>query len=356
MSDKNMVAKAPHNDKPISDPSEDRYGIDPFARALASSIQKMPSPEGTVVALNGPWGSGKSSAVNLVLHHLKDIDASGIVVVNFACWWFRGEEELALAFFRELYAGIGVPLGEQFKKLLPKIGARLLRAGSVVGAGIDLAGGGGAGAALADQQKRFLIVIDDIDRLAPDEALLVFRLVKSVGRLPNVIYLLVFDRQLADAVVTQKYPSEGPNYLEKIIQAAFDLPEPRHEDLRQELLALLGEICGTSHAADGIRFMNVFYDVVAPEIRTPRDLNRLANNLAVTWPAVGNNVDRADFIGLELLRLLRPGVYRAIRANRERVTATTDARSRWTDAQKEEFENSLLDTVDAGAAHEHHSF
>ena len=42
--------------------------------------------------------------------------------------------------------------------------------------------------ALADQNKRFLIVIDDIDRLAPDEALLIFRLVKSVGRLPNVLY------------------------------------------------------------------------------------------------------------------------------------------------------------------------
>ena len=46
--------------------------------------------------------------------------------------------------------------------------------------------------ALAVQKTRFLIVIDDIDRLPPDEALLIFRLVKSVGRLPNVVYLLVF--------------------------------------------------------------------------------------------------------------------------------------------------------------------
>jgi hypothetical protein len=63
-----------------------------------------------------------------------------LAVVNFACWWFRGEEGLALAFFRELYAGIGPTLGDKFKKALPKIGARLLKAGSVVGAGADLAG------------------------------------------------------------------------------------------------------------------------------------------------------------------------------------------------------------------------
>src|SRR3977135_4449558 len=43
-----------------------------FNILLASSIRKMTSPEGTVIALNGPWGSGKSSAVSLVLYHLRE--------------------------------------------------------------------------------------------------------------------------------------------------------------------------------------------------------------------------------------------------------------------------------------------
>jgi predicted KAP-like P-loop ATPase len=130
--------------------------------------------------------------------------------------------------------------------------------------------------------------------------------VKSIGRLPNVIYLLVFDRQLAELIVAEKYPSEGPHYLEKIIQASFDIPQPRHADLCQELLQQIDAICGSPEADDMVRFMNVFYDVIAPEIKTPRDLIRLTNTLSVTWPAVGGEVDRADFIGLETLRLLRP--------------------------------------------------
>ncbi len=371
-----MNDQQPHNDKPISEPAEDRFGIDPFARALASSIRKLASPEGTVVALNGPWGSGKSSAVNLILYHLKDsIDAQQLVAVNFACWWFRGEEKLALAFFLELYSGLGPTLGKRFKKALPKLGARLLKAGSVVGPGIDLAGGAGAGtvvsgamnwvaglvrpadsveklhaelaATLAEQKKRFLIVIDDIDRLAPDEALLIFRLVKSVGRLPNVVYLLVFDRKLAEAIVTERYPAEGPHYLEKIIQAGFDIPEPRRDDLRKQLLEQIGTICGSPSSDDMVRFMNVFYDVVAPEIRTPRDLIRLANGLAVTWPAVGAEVDRADFIGLEVLRLLRPNVYRAIRANKDRlIGASESAARRPQQEQRSEYDKLMLDTTD----------
>jgi predicted KAP-like P-loop ATPase len=371
-----MDDRQTHNDKPISEPSEDRFGINPFARALALSIRRLASPEGTVVALNGPWGSGKSSAVNLILHHLKDaIDAEEIVAINFACWWFRGEEKLALAFFRELYSGLGPKLGKRFKKVLPKLGARLLRAGSVVGPGIDLAGGAGAGTVaagamnwlsgfvqqndsveklhaelagtLAEQERRFLIVIDDIDRLAPDEALLMFRLVKSVGRLPNVVYLLVFDRQLAEAIVAERYPTEGPHYLEKIIQAGFDIPEPRRDDLRQQLLEQVGAICGSPGPDDVVRFMNVFYDVVAPEIRTPRDLIRLANGLAVTWPAVGAEVDRADFVGLEVLRLLRPSVYRALRANKDRLIGTTQSgMHRSQQEQRGEYDKILLDTID----------
>ncbi|AWM00047.1 KAP family P-loop NTPase fold protein [Bradyrhizobium amphicarpaeae] len=347
-----------HNDRPIAEPAQDRFGIDPFAQVLAKSICKINSPEGTVIALNGPWGSGKSSAVNLILHHLKDATEKGeLVVVNFACWWFRGEEALALAFFRELYAGIGPTLGDKFKKALPKIGARLLKAGSIVSAGSDLAGvTAGVGSlassamswvadfiktddtveklqgeltrALAEQDKRFLIVIDDIDRLAPDEALLIFRLVKSVGRLPNVVYLLVFDRELAEAIVSERYPSEGPHYLEKIIQAGFDVPRPRQVDLNNELLRQIGTICGSPPEDAMVRFMNVFYEVIAPEITTPRDLIRITNALAVTWPAVGSEVDRADFVGMEVIRLFRPSLYRNLRSNKDQLCGAGDTYDR----------------------------
>ncbi|PDT87498.1 NTPase [Bradyrhizobium sp. Y36] len=347
-----MEQSRTNNDTPITEPAEDRFGIDPFAQALAKSIRKISSPEGTVIALNGPWGSGKSSAVNLVLHHLADATEKGeLTVMNFACWWFRGEEALALAFFRELYAGIGPTLGDKFKKALPKVGARLLKAGSVVSAGADLAGAsagigtlasnamswaadfiktddtveklqGELNKALAEHDKRFLIVIDDIDRLSPDEALLIFRLVKSVGRLPNVVYLLVFDRELAEAIVSERYPSEGPHYLEKIIQAGFDVPQPRQVDLNSELLRQIEHICGSPREDALVRFMNVFYDVIAPEITTPRDLIRITNALSVTWPAVGGEVDRADFVGLEVIRLFRPSLYRSLRGSKSQLCGT----------------------------------
>ena len=72
-----MTDHLPHNDQPIETPAEDRFGVDPFAHALAASILKMQSPRGSVIGLNGPWGSGKSSAVNLCRHHLDRLMCCG---------------------------------------------------------------------------------------------------------------------------------------------------------------------------------------------------------------------------------------------------------------------------------------
>src|SRR5262249_91599 len=144
---------------------------------------------------------------------------------------------------------------------------------------------------LEKADRRFLVVVDDIDRLAPEEAVQVFKLVKSVGQLPNVLYILVFDRELAEKVITEKYPSEGPHYLEKIIQAAFEVPEVSAEDLREALLAEMNATCTTKDGEDPVRV-----GLVTPLLKSPRDLKRLIGMLQLTWPAVSEEVDRADFI------------------------------------------------------------
>lgn len=342
------------NDSPISVPEEDRFGIDPFARALAASITQIKSPVGATIALNGPWGSGKSSAVNLIRHHLNPGNSEDLVIVEFKCWWFRGEEALTLAFLQTLKGALDIGLDERAKELLGKIGKDLLQAGPVVGPALNLATGGVWGtlvslitgsmdftkryfsdsqsietafnklsALLAGQSKRFVVVIDDIDRLAPEEAVQVFRLIKSVGRLPNVIYLVVFDRELAEKAVAQRYPSEGPHFLEKIIQANFELPLPARDDINNAFLAEVETRCGSLSDSEALlHFMNLFYDVVAPCLSSPRDLTRLTNSIAVSWPPVSGEVNLGDFIALEAIRVFDGPLFSAIRNSKTRVCGT----------------------------------
>jgi predicted KAP-like P-loop ATPase len=342
------------NDSPIEASENDQYGVTPFAEALAKSILNIEKPIGTTIALNGPWGSGKSSAVNLIRWALKKANDPRLVVTEFKCWWYRGEEAMALAFLQNLNAVLGSTLKDKVKDLVPKLGRGVLQAGPIVGPAIALTPAGplagligGAfdfakrffpegdtleaifqklAEVLAEQDRRFLVVIDDLDRLSPDEALAIFRLIKSVGRLPNVMYLVVFDRQLAEKAVGERYPSEGPHFLEKIIQAGFELPPPLPTDLNNAVLASISEICGSPSEDQIVRFMNVFYDVVAPYITSPRHVSRFQNAISVTWPAIAGDVNSADFVALEILRLYEPSLFAAIKSNKHFLCGTRQER------------------------------
>ena len=336
------------DDRPIEDSKNDQYGVAPFSESIATSILNIKKPYGTTIALHGSWGSGKSSAVNLVRAALKASEDRKLVVSDFKCWWYRGEEALALAFLQNLHTTLRDSLGDKIRDMIPGLTQRMLQAGPTIGHAVSLASGAPlaglfSGAtkfaetffpkgdtvekifrklskALNEQDRRFLVIIDDIDRLTAEEAIGVFRLVKSVGQLPNLVYLLVFDRDLAEKAVANRYPSEGPHFLEKIIQTSFELPVPLQVDLNGALLMSVEQVCGTPSEDQVVRFMNLFYDAVVPYIKTPRHVVRFKNAISVTWPAIANEVNQADFVALETLRLYEPGLFKAIREGKTRVS------------------------------------
>src|SRR5882757_3921836 len=52
-------------DKPISSEKDDILGFAPFADALAVSLTEMAPEEGIVISIEGAWGTGKTSAIEL---------------------------------------------------------------------------------------------------------------------------------------------------------------------------------------------------------------------------------------------------------------------------------------------------
>ena len=51
---------------------------------------------------------------------------------------------------------------------------------------------------------RVLVVMDDLDRIQPNEMREMFRLVKGVADFPNTIYLLSFDREVVIDAIADK--------------------------------------------------------------------------------------------------------------------------------------------------------
>jgi predicted KAP-like P-loop ATPase len=89
----------------------------------------------------------------------------------------------------------------------------------------------------------------------------------------------------------------------------------------------------------------------APWLRTPRDAGRLLNSLVVTWPAVARDVDFADFVALETLRLFEPALHAFIRHNPHRLTGLAASGLAYDESSKTILGKEVLDTVEP-AGHE----
>ena len=326
------------------------YGVVPFAQSIAESIRSIQGAVGTAIALNGSWGSGKSSIVNLIRQELESTNDQKLVISDFKCWWYRGEEALALAFLQNIHTLLIKAFGDKVKDLIPSITHKLLQVTPAITSAMVATGDPSTATAIAaasapgilkgikniffndkdtveevfirltqtlnNEEHRLLIIIDDIDRLNAEEAVAIFRMIKSVGRLPNVLYLLVFDRILAEEMIEKFYPSEGPRFLEKIIQASFEIPYPLQIDINNATLSCIEKICESSNIRHDQRFMNMFYDSVVPYLTTPRDVVRLRNSITVTWSAIAKEINVIDFIVLEIVRLYEPKLFQNIRINK----------------------------------------
>lgn len=104
-------------DRPSSNPQDDLFGHAPFAESLTDSICRYPDNDGLVLALYGPWGSGKPTVLSYVRHFLElRPETEQPVIVTFNPWWFSGQENLARAFLGQLQAVLPAK-SEKFKKL-----------------------------------------------------------------------------------------------------------------------------------------------------------------------------------------------------------------------------------------------
>jgi predicted KAP-like P-loop ATPase len=325
-------------DQPLSDPAADALGYAPFAKMLAESALRGSPATGLVVGVYGEWGLGKTTLLNFVQHYAEaDTGDDAPVVIRFNPWWSSGREDLLERFFSEFEQAVLIKRGKRNKlrKAIGRLGEAATNAPSGWAAGIGktamfMAAQGQPAdlktlkddivRALNAQPLRVIVLVDDIDRLLPTEMVDIFRMVRSVGDLPNVHYVLAFDRGVVAKALGDATGASGERYLEKIVQAPFTLPRPTATVLHEVFQSRLQDVLGRTDDAlfDRHYWSEVMVYGVLPFLRTPRDIVRLINALAVIYPSVQNDVNPTDFVAIETLRVFAPEVHDLIRAHHTR--------------------------------------
>lgn len=368
-----------NSDRAIESVNDDKLGFGELANHLAIVINSQSVRDGFVIGVEGKWGSGKSSLINLTRNALIKKVETKPEIIFFSPWIIGNREELLAQLLGELArAADQIEIAEssesenihsdklsssdanthllgnkknkniqiehdkwakKFKKFADAVTPviRLTKPINPYAENISDAINVGANIAVSyfvprdlekqkkslidDLQKlskKIIIFIDDLDRLEPKDATEILRLIKAVADFPNVIYVLSYDRNvLAGSISKAGLADDGQSFLEKIVQVSFCVPQPEAFDLRQWFSKELeNELEDSWKSRFDTIFTNRLYEVIDTfgdkYLKSPRDVVRLLNALRLHALPVISNIDLADMIFLQLVRINHPRLFRWI--------------------------------------------
>lgn len=249
-------------DVPRRHDQEDLFGIKIYQDALIQYIKLTDTP--ITIALQGEWGSGKTSLMNLLRWNLCDIDNAQFFPIWINTWQFslmKTPAQAIISILEGIINQIGAlnpthkweeskrKIGGLFKKIA-SVGTKV--AASTVGvdgeALEDLFGSDNGQSdilqlkeeisKLVDESLKnnpnkagFTFFIDDLDRIDPPVAVEILELLKNIFDLEHCIFILAIDYDVVIkglkpkfGELTDKNEREFRSFFDKIIQLPFSMP------------------------------------------------------------------------------------------------------------------------------------
>lgn len=294
------------------------FGTERYVNGLIKFIEHSSAP--ITIALQGEWGSGKTSMMTRLERALCTGEKAPFIGVNINTWEYSMMSSPEITVYKILAKLVRELTGgdNDSKKKVSKILRGLYRGGREalkmipgINVAVEMANvptelpseendislselreelQTAVQMRIAEKGQRGVIVfVDDLDRLNPPVAVEILELLKNVFTLENCIFVLAIDY---DVVVkglepkfgklTDKNEREFRSFFDKIIQVPFSLPVSSYRPMDFVLNALVGigylKDIDTSDPNVRTRFSSVVESSVG---KNPRSIKRLINTLSL---------------------------------------------------------------------------
>ncbi|MBF7066497.1 KAP family P-loop NTPase fold protein [Aliarcobacter butzleri] len=337
-----------HPDLAIKDKENDKLNFLPFAQKVAKGIKNYKQNETFIISIEGKWGSGKTSLMNLIENEIKD----DVEIMHFNPWLLTDIRQVINLFFDELikvlcYGSFKAKWNEDIKKDIKTLANILLPDNINIDVGLIKLGYKPKDTFLKNDEslekvklrinrylknldKKIVIIVDDIDRLTDQETEFIFRLTKGIADFDNLIYILLYDKSIVAKSLQTFKKEDGEKYLEKIVQYSLHVPKPHRLTLDKLLFQKLDEIIENLKQEENQIFFDrdkwsiVVDEVLTKHILTVRDINSIINIVSFEYPIVVEDVNFTDFFLLTLLRIKNYALYEHIYENQRKFFLSHD--------------------------------
>lgn len=320
------------SDDPIEAWGQDLLDRAPLIEVLAA---KLIIAKKAIVVLDGKFGAGKTSVLNLLRTRLSKI----AVVVPFSAWLPGSENSL----IDSLLSDIAVEAGKQF--IVPGLGRNTRRYARALAKSVPHLDWLTEILPEETQQdavehlkrslqripKPVIVLIDDVDRMQKAEIFALLKLLRGATGIPNMSFVCACDKDEVMRIAGKVENNSGEltrEYLEKFFLDVFPITEPSSDTLHD---------IGVRRIVGCIRDSGVFRDdanetifrssietlwdkCFAPFCSNLRKIGILVNDLDGVGKLLRSEVNPIDLTLITLLRRYSPDVH-ALVANRRLILA-----------------------------------
>jgi uridine kinase len=321
-----------NNNLPIKCEKDDKLGFGKLSSEIANGIVNSKNKNTFTIAIEGKWGSGKTSLVNLIEEKIKD----KVILVHFNPWAIVDFEQLTRYFFSELIKEISHDnFNAKFKEDILQDIKKLMA--FIIPDSVNI------GVAKYNIKKRFfpedqkslyslkkninkylrkmdkkiVIIVDDIDRLMDKETETLFRLIKGIADFDNIIYILLYDKEVVANSLKEFKNEKGEEYLEKIVQYVISVPKPfeyKIQDILSDEVKRIRKQIGDKCIFHEDRWVAI-QNELQNHLRNLRDVYRLIDMVEFEYPIVCENVNFIDFFIISLIKMKNNELYTHIQYN-----------------------------------------
>jgi len=327
------------SDREVEKENDDKFDFYDKAKSFAERIFNQGSSESLIFGVEAPWGTGKSTFVNLCKEYWDKNYRNKMIIYTFDPLRYENKENLLEIFIDGLVKKIKDHVfAPEIESLVSKY-AKLLENSetsfSFFGIDFSLPFGGKSTddifdkleVALSKIDKKIVIIVDDLDRLNFSSIKEVLFVIKKAFTLPNISYVLCYDTENITALEQEVSDTEKiSEFLEKFINVKIGLyldnklllkyfTERKDLSLSKNLLANPELV---SKAVEGLKdiFESKDFHHYLPFIGDARKLKRLINTillLEVEKTDFENcDFNKQDLIYLLLVYINYPHIFRKI--------------------------------------------
>lgn len=311
-----------------------------IVKQLVEAMQHPTSKHSYVIGLTGIWGSGKSTILNLAKQKIskdtKSVDLSHTNKSKFDLWLFESKEEMIKGMYNYFLTGLGIQYRSALTNKLITSAAKLL-------AGVSI---NGIETLFLDPNtyqdvfklkekltnyvkstnKHYVMYIENLDRADNEQVILILKLISSVFDIPNVTYVLLYDRERLDKVL-KNTESSNVSFAEKVINQEIQMPISIDLDICNTCLNNLRDSYGMKNSSFQVKgeskdFQKV-QDNIISNIATIRDLKRIINSV---YTILANRdtlrLYLPDVIAIQYIHFKNSELYKTIKNHKKLLTWT----------------------------------